>query len=96
MAFVYALKDVKLGKFYPPTIYQSDEDAKRSISDLLKYAPESMLSRHPEDFQLYCIGIYDDSAGVLLNLRDEQGMSVPQNYVFTCNDLCKADLKVVK
>lgn len=61
---VFALFDSKAAYYGTPFFLQNKMVAMRSFSDLVK-DPQSMVSKHPEDFNLYEIGEYDDSTGVM-------------------------------
>lgn len=66
MKKVYAVQDAKSGMFNQPIFLLSDGEAVRSFADACAPGNEqSMLSRHPEDFNLFYIGEYDESEGTL-------------------------------
>lgn len=56
---VFAVHDVKAGYFMPPFLFPTVGHAIRAMKDVAA-DPSSQLSRHPEDFVLYCIGVWDD------------------------------------
>ena len=55
---MYAIYDKKTAVYDKPFLSHNDGDAMRAISDAM--SQDNMLSRHPEDFSLNCIGEYDD------------------------------------
>lgn len=61
---VYALFDVKAAVYGTPFFMQNDQMALRSFSDLVN-EPGTMVQKHPEDFNLFGVGQFDDGLGVL-------------------------------
>lgn len=75
---IYAIKDVKVGKFGNPFVASNDSEAIRIFNDLVLGSTDSLLAKHPEDYDLYAIGLYnvvlglicpDDSVTFLLNAQ---------------------------
>jgi len=62
---VYAIRDVKANHYATPFFMASNGLAIRAFSDLVS-DPKTTLNRHPDDFQLFVIGEYDDNSGELL------------------------------
>lgn len=60
---LYSIKDVKAG-FMTIMLFKNDALAKRAYASGLKM-PESMLSHNPEDFELWCLGEYDQDSGII-------------------------------
>ena len=60
----YALFDRKSLAYNMPYYAVTDGQAVRTLSDAVA-DPQSMFSRHPDDFVLYCIGEFDDQKGAL-------------------------------
>lgn len=60
---ICAIRDVKSEVFAQPWFVQKPAAAVRSFIDLVNGGDDSMVSKHPEDFQLYELGIYNDSTG---------------------------------
>lgn len=66
MKFVMcALYDSKVRAFSQPFAAPSEEAAMRSVVDEAGRG-DSMLHRHPEDFALHRLGIFDDGDGALI------------------------------
>lgn len=63
--YVYGIKDVKTNKFFPPFLAETDSEALRLFSDMvLSGSPnENMLSKHPEDYDLFHLGCFDCVTG---------------------------------
>lgn len=59
----YSFYDVKAGVFSHPFYVVNDEVAMRNAEQMSKQ--EGVLQKYPKDFQLYRIGTFDDSAGLL-------------------------------
>ena len=64
MMRLYSIRDAKTKAFSTPFFQQNDETALRMFRDELHGANgPSMLSKHPEDFDLYCVGDWNDTSG---------------------------------
>lgn len=61
----YTLYDMKALNYSPPFYCAAHGQAVRMVMDLANDA-NTMVGRHPADFTLFCIGQFDDSAGLLL------------------------------
>lgn len=62
---VYLIRDTALGAFLIPMFFQSEGVARRSFTDEVnRSAADNMMNKHPEHFQLYYSGTYDDENGV--------------------------------
>lgn len=59
---VFSIRDIKAEVFLPPFCIPSTKAAIRFFGDLLK-DPNSVYSKHPEDYSLYELGVYSDSMG---------------------------------
>lgn len=63
---VYALFDRKLRQYQPQLVLErNDYGVQRGMADGIKASRESMLSMHPDDFDLYQVGVFDDESGVI-------------------------------
>lgn len=71
---IYAVYDVKALAYAPPFFQATDGVAVRMLHELVNDST-SMVSRHPGDFKLYCIGTFDDQRGMLV------GISPPEHIV---------------
>lgn len=58
----YTLHDVKALIYNPPFFTNNDALAKRMCSELVA-DPNTTIGRHPSDFKLYRLGVYDQSNG---------------------------------
>ena len=62
--FVYAVYDSAAGVYRQPFFLQTDQLAQRAFKDIV-LNPETDLNKHPKDFTLFRVGIFDDNAGAL-------------------------------
>lgn len=76
---VYTVWDTKAEAFLQPFFSPNKGTAIRAIVDALR-DPNSTLAKYPDDFHLYHIGTWDDSAG-LIEAHSPVGMGVLREYV---------------
>lgn len=62
---IYTIFDTASGAYMRPFFLQSDGQAIRSFTDIATDADHE-IGRHPEDYTLFRIGIYDDNRGELI------------------------------
>lgn len=61
-----AIKDTKIGAFQQPACVAALGAAIRAFEDATTNpAKDTDISRHPTDFELWKIGIYDDETGLI-------------------------------
>jgi len=68
---VFSVRDSKAGCFNVPFFQKSHGEAERSFSMLLQ-DDKSMISKYPDDFDLYYVGDFDDQDGVFNALETPQ------------------------
>lgn len=56
---IFSILDRKLQAFYTPQFQPNDAVAIRALSDVLANDGR-IFSSHPEDFELWCLGVFDD------------------------------------
>lgn len=62
---VYLVRDTAVGAFLVPLFFVAEGEARRAFADWTnKPSSESMIYQHPEHFQLYLAGEYDDVSGL--------------------------------
>lgn len=61
---VYSLFDRKLRQYGQLMTERNDFGMQRGLSDGLRVNPESLISKHPGDFDLYQVGSFDDESGL--------------------------------
>lgn len=67
---IFSVKDVKSGSFFPPFHSLTHGTAERQFSvNVNDDHPNNMLRKYPADFELWCVGTYDDVSGDLVGLE---------------------------
>lgn len=61
---VFSVFDTKAAFFAVPFVMQREQMAIRAFSDLVN-DPNTSVNKHPEDYALYVVGMFDDSTGVI-------------------------------
>ena len=61
---VFSIRDAKAEVFNSPFFQKSYGEAERNFRQLVT-DEKSMVSKYPEDFDLYYLGDYDDNTGVI-------------------------------
>jgi len=61
---IYTIYDTASGLYMRPFCQQSDGAAIRTFSDLAM-DPEYEVGKHPEDYSLFRIGVYDDNTAAI-------------------------------
>lgn len=59
---IYALRDIRTEAFNRPMFLQNEAVLDRSIRDAMQ-DENSLLCSHPEDYQLFELGEYDEETG---------------------------------
>lgn len=57
---MFTVFDVKVGAYLQPFFLQADDQAVRAIGDCVN-DPAHAFSKHPEDYTLFFLGIFDDN-----------------------------------
>lgn len=65
---VYSLFDRKLLQYGQLVLERNDFGVQRGLCDGIRAQPDSLLSKHPEDFDLYQVAEFDDESGVVTAL----------------------------
>lgn len=67
LKYVYSVFDKKCGEFDSPIISDNIDCCKRLFDSMLNYgnSSDSILSRYPLDFCVYCLGAFDTCSGSL-------------------------------
>lgn len=61
---LFAVRDVKVERFFPPFVQTNQLEAQRTFLDMCK-DQRTPISAHPEDYTLYEIGTFDRETGVV-------------------------------
>jgi len=68
---VFTIRDSKSESFGTPFFQKSKGEAIRTLQELTK-EQKSLISKYPEDFDLYYVGQYDDQTGKIQPLDTPQ------------------------
>ena len=61
---IMCVRDIKVGAYQTPFYAATIGAGERSFSDAINNPnKDSDMSKHPTDFELYLLGIYDDDTG---------------------------------
>lgn len=66
---LYSIFDTRSRVFLSPFVSRSDVDATRQIEASLKdpQVKSTPVGAYPQDFELYCLGIFDDDSGEIVS-----------------------------
>lgn len=76
---VFSVLDTKGDVFLPPFFFSAVGQAVRAFSDLANDA-NTVVSRHPGDYRLTCIGEFDDQTGRLRSYDQVQQLGYASDY----------------
>lgn len=66
---IYSIYDVKSGMYGPAMTFVNDSTALRAFQEMLTSDDRnSLLSLYPADYILFCLGVLDQSSGVISSL----------------------------
>lgn len=77
---MYSIFDVKTDTFGVPFFAPSHGSALRSFQDLAN-DKNTTVGRHPEDFKLVCVGLFDDHSAVILGKDVLESLGFASDYV---------------
>lgn len=80
---VFSVYDLKACAFMQPFFSVNSGSAMRAFGDVLVKEPGSVMAMHPEDYQLFELGTYDDNSGSL-------GSIVPAKMLCSLSDFVQA------
>lgn len=66
---LYSIRDLKADAFAAPWVAANDYVAVRMVMDSMDDG-KSMLSRHPEDYELWQVGDWNERTGVISPYRE--------------------------
>lgn len=75
---VFSIRDSKGEIFHQPFFNKSHGEAERNFRELTN-DQKSMISKYPEDFDLYYLGTYDDNSGRM------EPLDTPQHIIKAVN-----------
>lgn len=80
---VFAVRDTCMESFMVPMFFRNHGSAIRALTDAVNKADgDNQFYQHPEHFQLYHLGEFDDETGLF--------SSFPPVFVCDCQSLCKS------
>lgn len=68
---MFSIRDSKAAAYHPPFYKKSHGEAERDFSDLASDT-QTAVGKHPEDYDLYYVGQYNDETGQVLPLDTPQ------------------------
>lgn len=78
--YVIAVRDRAADTFGSPWFSAALGAAVRAFGDEIN-SSESVASKHPEDYDLYELGMFDDDTGMFEPCRDDKGDAVPPRMI---------------
>ena len=78
---IYSIYDSCTGVYCTPFVMENDNAALRCFSDYCIY-PDTSLSKHPEDYSLYCLGDYNKKTGLLVSLNNPRLLAKASTFVY--------------
>lgn len=77
---VYSIRDNKVNGYMQPFFSQTHGSAIRAFADHC-LDDKSMPHKHPEDFDLYFVGGFDDTTGLMQPVQSPQLLAGAKEYV---------------
>lgn len=71
MLRVYSLFDRKMREFGALVLAPTDGAVKRGLLEAFRSGRVSTLSQYPADFELHCLGTFDESSGELVGEKSK-------------------------
>lgn len=68
---IFTIRDSKAEAFLTPFFQKSHGEAERNFKEITK-DEKSMISKYPDDYDLYYVGTYDDQTGFIESLPTPQ------------------------
>lgn len=84
---VLSLRDTKAEVFLPPFYVPTVGVAYRQLQDELR-RPESELAKHPDDYVVYEVGVWDDVTG---SFESDVGLLGPPNRPVSVRSLVEGE-----
>ncbi|SMN17374.1 Phage single stranded DNA synthesis  len=67
---IFTIYDEKAGAYFPPFFLPTKNMAIREFDNLVN-DPESQIHKHPQDYTLFYLGIFDDITAILTDLTSK-------------------------
>lgn len=78
--YVFSIRDVKTNTFMTPYFQTHKAGAMRMFADLAT-DNQSLISKHPADFQLYELGCFDSESALLVPHEQPQFISQATDFL---------------
>ena len=62
--FLFSVLDTKVGAYAAPFVCRTKGEAVRSFEQARRDS-QSMVSKYPADYRLYCVGEWDENVGII-------------------------------
>lgn len=79
---VYSILDLKAGAFCTPFFLTNDNLARRAFGDAVLDSSTG-VNKHPEDYNLYRIGEFDDNSGELIKIKCPEFLAKAVDFIAT-------------
>lgn len=79
---IYAVKDLAINAFGNPIFVRAQGQAIRSFMDECKNT-ESMMAKHPADYEMYYIGEYDEETATITPATNIERVARATDYAQT-------------
>lgn len=81
---VFSVRDTCVGSFLLPMFFQNQAAAVRALGDVVnKAGEENQFYQHPEHYQLYLIGEFDDENGAVI-------VEMAPTFIVDCQSLVRS------
>lgn len=78
---IVAVRDIKTNAFSQPQFVPHQGGAIRAFGDqCMNKDPQNIMGHHPEDFELYYLGQFNDQTGKFEQLPEPVQIAVGSNY----------------
>lgn len=79
---VISIRDTVANQYSAPTYHQSKGTALRSFAQEVNRADENnTLYKYPGDYEIYCLGTFDDEIGEFQQLSRPEMLGLARDYV---------------
>ena len=77
---VFSIRDNKMETFNSPVMIENDAVAVRQFGDIISRGGDNVMSIHPSDFTLYCLGEFDSKTGKFTNLECPRALATGSDF----------------
>lgn len=90
MLLAFVLKDLKGQNYGIPRFLRSAQDLRRDLAQQLVRDPQSLAAQFPGDYDIYCIGEWDEVTGKFTSLQDMEHVCSMSEIVEVAKGIVKA------